>query len=243
MVYVNLTQELLRRAFEERLSIACPGIDREVLPRTADHVADWQSNGSVAAVAVLREFVPSAFAESCLQFTRSLDEDAGQLWRRNFTRTIFLAGNPAKLCGRFSFDLLAADGSIGWFAPASPDATLWLRRLLCLFRVGDALADISDFDVAAPGRQPAVTPTVYVATAGIGPGEYLIHLNHILAESVLAGELPRGYGLRVRHVPKLTGREAEFGALRVHFVKGTERLRAYAGITHQDAADPTAEPV
>src|SRR4051812_32633082 len=114
MVYVNLTQELLRRAFEERLSIACPGIDREALPRAADHVANWQSNGAVAAVAVLREFVPSAFAESCLQFTRSLDEDVGQLWRRNFTRTIFLTGNPAKLSDRFSFDWLARDGSIGW---------------------------------------------------------------------------------------------------------------------------------
>jgi len=242
MVYVNLTQELLQRALEERLSVAGPADDRAALPRPVDHAADWQSNGGVAAVAVLREFVPSAFAESCVQYAQSLDESAGRLWHRNFTRTIFLAGNPGKLSGRFSFDWLAPDGSIGWIAPAPADATLWLRRLLCLFRVGDALADISDFNVATPGPQFVATRTVYLATAGVGPAEYLVHLNHILAEGVLSGELARGCALSVRHVPKLTGREADFGVLRVHFAKGTERLRAYAGIARPGAGILPAEP-
>ncbi|UWU95725.1 DUF6182 family protein [Bradyrhizobium sp. CB1015] len=241
---MKLTQEWLRGAFEERLSFAHPGLDRRDLPRTADHAAtDWQSNGGVAAVAVLREFAPAAFAESCVRFAQSLDEDASRLWRRNFTRTIFLVGNPGRLSVRFAFDWLAADGSIGWIAPAPPDATLWLRRLLCLFRGGDTLADISDFGVAAPDGHPAITRTVYVATAGIGPADYLVHLNHILAEGVLSGELPRDCGVSVRHIPKLSGREAEFGALRIHFANGTERLRAYAGITRPDAPNRPADAV
>ncbi|WP_461627520.1 DUF6182 family protein [Bradyrhizobium sp. 25ACV] len=233
---MNLTQELLRRALEERLSIGCPGLERDELPRTADDAAtDWQSNGGVAAIAILREFAPWAFAESCVRFAQSLDEGTGRLWRRNFTRTIFLAGNPGKLSGRFTFDWLSADGAIGWIAPVPPDRTLWLRRLLCLFRGSDALADIPDFVVAVPGRQLPVARTVYVATAGIGPADYLVHLNHILSEGVLSGELPPGCDLHVRHIPTLTGREARFGALRVHFAKGTERLRAFAGIARPDA--------
>ncbi len=241
MVHVNLTQKLLRHAFDERISVAGLRGDRQETPRQRGNGADFQSNEGTAAIAVLREFLPSSFAESCLQFSRSLHESAGQIWLRNFTRTIFLSGNPGALAGRFGFDWLAVDGSIGWIAPRPPDATLPLRRLLCLFKVSDTLPDISDYDVAAPGSEPADARTVYIATAGVSPADYLVHLNHILAEGVLSRELPRDCAVSVRHVPKLTGHEATFGTLRVHFAKGGDRLRAYAGIARSGTAGLVAE--
>lgn len=247
MVHVRLSQELLLRSLRERIARArgeAATEDNTTFERADGAAGDWRSSDGVAAVVVLRDFAPSAFADSCLRFACSLGQTEREQWQRHFTRTIFLAGNPRNLKRRFAFDWVANDGSIGWISPAPPDATMGLRRLLCLFRISNPLADISDFDLSIPGpKSAAAARTIYVAIGGIEAAEYLVHLNHILAEGVLAGDIGPGDRLRIRHVPTLSGHEADFVSLRVHVARlDPRRLRAYAGLTKPDSGNAQASP-
>lgn len=167
------------------------------------------AEGDVTAVAVLRSFSPAGFAASALDHARSVPDDRRSAWFAAFTRTVFLAGNPENLADRFAFD--RCDGSVAWLWPARAGESVGLRRLLKTF---PGTAPISPEPFLLPGGN---VRTLYVATEGRSVSDYLVDVNHTLAEAVLTGLLGPDDGVAVCPVPvvdeTLPGRVA---ALRVH---------------------------
>jgi hypothetical protein len=112
-----------------------------------------------------------------------------------------------------------------------------LRRLLVLFRGECAPRLTNRFTFTAPlvaGSEPTgqrPERRIYVATAGLSASDYLVHLNHTLAESVLTGLIVPGDTITICHLPRLHGCQEELAWLRVHRDnKDANRLRAYAGV-------------
>jgi hypothetical protein len=234
-----LTQERLFDAMARRVAEATAS--PTTLPATiTDLGAAVESAPAVAAVAVVRRFEPAAFARSAMDFALGLDAERRQVWFRAFTRTLFLSGNPANLAQRFPVDRIAADGSVGWLAPAPVEELLGVRRLLKLFDVTAELDLPPEVTVEVPGScGPGATRgehlRVYMATAGLRMPDYLVHLNHTLAEAALTGLVFPGDRVTLVHVPRITAETGPYDRLRVHWdtrfgVGGGQRLRAYSGL-------------
>lgn len=195
----------------------------------------------MAAIAIVREFDPLAFARSSLAFAFALPEQWRNEWFRAYTRTIFFAGNPANLVARFPFQYVADDASHAWLGPAPPKVVTTLRRLLVLFRSDSVLRLTGEFTFTAPAvaeSESAEEPPrrhIYIATAGLSASDYLVHLNHTLAESVVLGLIGPRSVVTIRHVPRLHSCREELAWLRVHRdTSDVSRLRAYAGVGYAD---------
>ncbi|MCT9935141.1 DUF6182 family protein [Planotetraspora sp. A-T 1434] len=191
----------------------------------------------LAVVSVIRSVdLPGWVRETCL-FALSLDEATARAWRRSFTRTIFLAGQPGNLRERFALTRVAPDGSVAWVGPAPVAATRTLRRLLKTF-VADRPVDAAPptvVELPTPGGRAArhaLHRDLYLAVSGHTVGETLIQLNHLLVEAVQDGLINGGDRLTLRHVPRLNGLRAPVEALRVDIDHDNpDRLRAYAALT------------
>jgi hypothetical protein len=200
--------------------------------------------GDLVAVAVLRQVDPVGWLLAASEFALRLDRHRLRDWCAAFTRTVFLAGNPANLGDRFPFAHVTPDGQIAWLRPAPQAESAVLRRMLKLFtgtepvrlpalsspRIGgSALA-------APPGRAP-VRRELIVATAGLTVSEYLVHTNHLLAEAVYAGLIRTGDRLTLRPVPRLTGWSGPTAAVRVRpDPADPTRLQAVACVTEPTGA-------
>jgi hypothetical protein len=202
----------------------------------------------LSVLAVLRGFDPAAFARSSLQFALGLDAAQADGWFRAFTRTVFLIGNPVNLAERFRFSQVAEDGSAAWFGPASSAECTGLRRLLKLFAGTVEPTPPAELSVVVPGAvgDGGRTLELLVATAGLTMTDYLVHLNHTLAEAALTGTIRPGDRLLLRHVPRLAEPAAPYRVLRVHRDNhDPNRLRAYAclrPVGPQRIADGLAQP-
>lgn len=252
---MTTSQELLARELAHRIDAAGGGLGHGSaqsggsssavpaadLSQAAQAAADDSSG--VSAIVVLRRFEPAAFARSSLTFALGLDAVRADAWFRAFTRTIFLTGNPLNLQERFRFDHVAADGSTAWFGPSPSASATSLRRLLKLHvasappRPPAVLAlDVpgSPDGAAAAGGGRRRSFELLVATAGLSTADYLVHLNHSLAEAALTGTLRPGDRLSLRHVPRLTLPFPPHSALRVHRdTHDPARLRAYTCLCRQ----------
>lgn len=237
------TQEVLHAALARRVraALAGPNAMPEDLPDAPglpdvpglDELAAQERDApDMTAIAVLRRFDPAVFARSSVEFALGVQGNARTRWFRAFTRTLFLAGSPANLTTRFSFDHVAPDGSVAWLGPAPREASTGLRRLLKRFD-GDVEADLPAMvELTAPGPPDGTTLFCRVATAGVSLSDYLVHLNHVLAEAVLTGAIRSGHRVVLTHEPRLAGAAGPYSVLRVHR-DGADptRLRAYAGLS------------
>ncbi|WP_243793850.1 DUF6182 family protein [Saccharopolyspora gloriosae] len=207
--------------------------------RAGFHNAD--DDTEVLAVVVVGQLdLPRWVRETCA-FALPLAPEARDAWRSSFTRTLFLAGSPASLRERFTFDHVAGDGSVAWCGPAPGAATATLRRLLKTFEAGHELTAIPAATVTVPRTatasgvgwsRPAVHRDLYIATARVTVAHALVHINHLLAEAVLGGLIHPGDRLTLRFVPRLSGLAREFAMLRVDTdVHRPDELQAYAGLT------------
>ncbi|MEU9794002.1 DUF6182 family protein [Streptomyces sparsogenes] len=241
---MKLSQDLLRAEAARRVQVARPdlaaGLDLSTAAALAEAQARIQESADtdgLLAVSVLRRFELAAWTRATCEFAIGVAPERLAAWRRSFSRTIFLAGNPDNLGDRFRFDHIAEDGSAAWAGPAPAAASAGLRRLLKLFDGSRGLPPRPDTPVRipeaiGPRHRPPVRRRLYVATAGITVADTLVHLNHLLVEAVLDGLLAPGDTLTVRQVPRLVGLPGPYAALRV----GAEpehpgRLRAYACLT------------
>jgi hypothetical protein len=233
---MTLTQEVLRDRVADRIRVSrpdCSGRDLSTYARLLSVQREADEDGGPVAVSVLARFEPASWIRGTCAFAMGLTGAQVPAWRRSFTRTIFLAGNPANLADRFDFAHVAEDSSAAWTAPSAHAATDTLRRLLKLF---EGTADLPAWDellVRLPGRgdQP-VRRALYLTTAGMTVADSLVHLNHLLVEAVLDGLLRPGDELLVRQVPRLVGIGERFDALRIGpDPAGVDRLRAFAGLT------------
>ncbi|MEV7293567.1 DUF6182 family protein [Streptomyces microflavus] len=197
------------------------------------------TGGPLTVTVVDRFRLPQWVAETCA-FALSVPAERAEPWRRAFTRTVFLAGRPINLTGRFSFDHVAENGAVAWAGPVPGAQTVALRRLLKTFsgtREVSAWAPV-DVEVRVPAHGVAerrlVHRDLYVATAQITVSELLVQVNHLLVEAVLDGLIAHGDLLTLRSVARLAGPTVPFAALRVDTdAHRPEELRAYAGLTEE----------
>lgn len=229
-----LLDEAVRRFRAVRPDLA-RGVDLSSVSGLA--VAQRSLGVEVTVVSVVRHFDLVPWIRGTCAFAAGLPFSLVPAWRRSFTRTIFLAGNPDNLTDRFSFAHVSEDGGAAWTAPATEQSLGPLRRLLKLFSGPAELASQRPLPVEVPGVpvRPPVRRELYVAVAGVPVAEVMVHLGHLLAEAVLDGLLSPGDPLTVRLVPRLSGITSPFAALRI----GSEgdRLRAFAGLTEETGDD------
>ncbi|WP_217170950.1 DUF6182 family protein [Streptomyces sp. AC512_CC834] len=253
---MTISQQLLRAENARRIREVRPELAARVdlmtdegLLAASREVTAESAEPKVLAVCVLREFELSAWIRETCAFARRVTGEEAAAWRHDFTRTVFLAGNPDNLRERFRFDHVAGDGSAAWLGPAPAEQSTALRRLLKLFPVGAVLPAVSGTtvrlpadgdahgaaaDMAAHGAAGGRVPTareLHLATAGLTLAQGLVHLHHLLAEAVLDGLLGPGDRLTVRPAPHLVGVAGPFAALRVgpsH--RRPHELRAHAAL-------------
>ncbi|BCB75184.1 hypothetical protein GCM10022251_34580 [Phytohabitans flavus] len=239
---MTLTQEILRTEAARRIRGFRPDLAACAdLSTTAGLLAAQAeiTGADTLTVVVMRRFELVPWLRETCQFATTVDAARAEPWRRAFTRTVFLAGNPINLRHRFSFDHIAQDGSVAWAGPA-PAATLTaLRRLLRVFDCSAEPPAQPRTTTVVPGdvdrRRPPIRRALYLATAGVSIAECLVHLNHLLVEAVLDGLVAPGDALTLHQRPRLSGVPVRFAALRVGAERGQpDRLRAYAGLTEED---------
>jgi hypothetical protein len=228
----RLYAELTRRLHDASPD-GCPDLPPAADPVDFARLLAVVTDRDVAAVAVLRRFEWDTFTCSALAFALGLDIERRQAWSAAFTRTVFLAGNPVNLTARFHFEHVTADGSVAWFGPTSMEQRSRLCRLLKLFDATVEVRPPSRLTVDVPGAPGSGRlRRLYLATRGLSLIDYLVHLNHTLAEAVLAGVLGPGDRLVLHHAPGLGNPDGHHRILRVHLDnQDPTRLRAYACLT------------
>jgi len=227
-----LTQEMLRDQAMRRIQTARPEMSEmsiSDLNRLQQHLTE---DSDTLVCCVIRRLDLASFVEGACTFAAGLAPDQHPAWRRSFTKTIFLAGNPENLDTRFRFQHITPDRSAAWTPPSTPDELTALRRLLKAFDGPHALP-ASQPTVTLPGT-PGPARDLYLATAGVTVADTAVHLNHLLAEATLDGLLHPGDRLAVRQVPRLLGITEPFAALRIAIDPADPtRLRAFAGLTKE----------
>jgi hypothetical protein len=241
----GLTQRILLRHAAHRLTTCRPDLAARFDLDTFDGLLSAQHEvtadpglAPVAVVAVLRRFSLTSLVAESSAFAHGLTPQDAQAWRRSFTRTVFLAGNPDNLSGRFSFAHVAVDGSAGWTAPAPDLATAGLRRLLRTFEAPGALPATPHRVVqvagapAGHGPRPPARFGLYVATAVVPVTNALVNVHHLIAEAVVDHLLRPGDAIEVHTVPRLAGLGGPEVAVRVGVdPREPTRLRACAALT------------
>jgi hypothetical protein len=238
------TQDVLHAELARRVRAALAGPnaapeDVLAVPSLDELAAQEREAPDMAAIAVLRRFDPAVFARSSVEFALGVGETARACWLRAFTRTLFLAGTPVNLSARFPFDHVAPDGSVAWLGPASRGSSTGLRRLLKRFDGDVAAVAPATVEFTVPGPRGGTTLYCHVATAGVSLSDYLVHVNHVLAEAVLIGAIRPGHRVVLKHAPRLAV-AGPYSVLRVHRDGAdSTRLRAYAGLSARPLRFPS----
>ena len=248
-----LSQEALRDHAALRIRRSRPGLAVPDTPTTTDllslqnEISLPPDDEPLLATVVLRGFDAAAWVAATCEFASVIEPATARRWQRSFTRTVFLAGNPENLLHRFSFDHVCADRSAAWLGPLAADGSATLRRLLKTFDGRCTVPPVppTTVRIAGDGQGTGALPVhrdLYIPTAGVTLADCLIHLNHLLVESVIDGLVGPGDRLTLRQVPHLLHAPTPFAALRVaQDPNGADRLRAYAGLTEEPAAPAGAE--
>ena len=206
---MRITQELLESVHAARVAAA----------EAAGRGSSASARRTVRAVAVVRSFDPAGFIRASVAFARGLPVEVGQEWLAGFTRTVFLAGDPRNLSTRFPEGHLAPDGESVWFSPSGVDEMQGLSRLLRPFR-GPVGVPAADGVRVVLDEESSTTARLCVATDGLGVEDYLIHVNHVLAEACLQGLLDGVGAIELTHLGAIEVIEEPYSYLRVLPDKG-----------------------
>ena len=237
---MTAVQERLRAEVASRLRAARPECaDRHDLSTTEGlltaYAAATAGDQDTLATVIIGRLDLAAWIRGTCELAFGLTRERAAAWRSSFTRTIFLAGNPKNLRGRFAFDHVAEDESAAWVMPGPAAESAGLRRLLKLFAgtapLGGAPEEV-EVAAARPRQRPALRRDLDISTAGCTVADALVHLNHLLVEAVFDGLIAPGDRLALRYVPRLSGTLDAYVALRVAIEHAEpDRLRAFAGLT------------
>ncbi|MEZ4287591.1 MAG: DUF6182 family protein [Polyangiales bacterium] len=205
-----MRRDLLSRGYDERETDAA--IDAQGVPESLEK--DYY------ALAIFERLDLNDYLKSLHAMLSSLDALTRQRWRRAFTRTVFVAGSPARLATRFNLELRREDSRTAILPPKEArhyDSHLRLLRLLDLRGApgGGAL----EFETAS--QQNAIDIVIDASRMTIN--QYLIHLNHLVCDAWLhpsiqshPATLP---SLRISHkLPKKTDDDAFIGHLRFELI-------------------------
>jgi hypothetical protein len=195
-----------------------------------------------AAAVVVEYFTPAALARGAVVFAHALGSGPRQAWRRGYTRTVFLAGRPDSLAGRYP--AAHEEDGLAWYGPDPEAARRPLSRLLKAFR-GPA-----PVDVPVEPDPVRATVTAWLATGEVSTQDYLVHLHHLVAEATLRGLVTPDDRVRIRHRPWLDAPEladlldparADRVETRISYDRrDTSRPRLY-GVLTRDAAPAREE--
>ena len=158
-----------------------------------DGVPAAEGTAGTTALVVLRALRPAAVVAGAREFAATLGVQEAEDWRRSWTRTRFLFGNPANL-GPARARVTAPDGTAAWLGPVPAGRLPGYARLLK--PVSGRLPDLPD-EVELPGAGPR--RVLQVGVSGLGLVDYLVHLHHTVAEAVLRGALRADEPLLLRH--------------------------------------------
>jgi len=159
--------------------------------------------GSTVLV-LLRSLSLADVVHGAREFAAALNPDGSAAWRRSWTRTRFLFGNPVNLTRWNQARAVAPGGTAAWLGPFPDARRPGLSRLLkpVTGRLPELPDDLDiDPDPDSPGTGPR--RVLLVAVGGLTLVDYLVHLHHTLAEAVLLGRLRRDEPLRLSHRPAL----------------------------------------
>ncbi|MFF7534923.1 DUF6182 family protein [Streptomyces bobili] len=146
----------------------------------------------------------AAFIRGAAGFALAVPEGLRDGWYRTFTRTVFLAGQPAALAGRHPYQHVTPDGQLAWYGPAPRRALTSLSRLLRAFSGPAPMeAPAGELAVTVPGPPTGHHVEVALAVGGVSTGAYLVHVHHLVAEASLRGLIRPGDTLLVEHRPAL----------------------------------------
>ncbi|MBV2156634.1 DUF6182 family protein [Kitasatospora sp. SUK 42] len=216
-------QERLAELFAERSA----WVGRQPPSTPAEETAE------TTVLVVLRDLDLPGLVDGAREFAARLAEDEAEAWRRSWTRARFLFGNPANLAGRSPARLVAGRGGTAWLGPFPSGRLPGPTRLLK--PVSGELPPLPEV-VEFPHGEDGTTPyrELHVGIRDLTLAEYLVHLHHTLAESVLRGRLGAGEPLRLIHRPDLDADAARTGPAyaRVHYAPGgAPGLRLYTWLS------------
>ncbi|MPZ83082.1 MAG: hypothetical protein GEV28_22900 [Actinophytocola sp.] len=163
---------------------------------------DADTQGTTVLV-LLRSLDLADLVHGARAFAATLDPDEAEAWRRSWTRTRFLFGNPANLPARNRPRVVAPNATAAWLGPFPTDRRLGLSRLLKPV-TGVLPRPPIDLDLPGSGRRHLL----HVAVDGLTLVDYLVHLHHTLVEAVLLGRLRPDDPLWLSHRPALTSERA-----------------------------------
>lgn len=156
------------------------------------------STADTTVLVLLRSFHLADLAHGAREFAAVLDPAAAAAWRRSWTRTRFLFGNPANLTARNRAKVVAPDATTAWLGPFPGGRLPGLSRLLKPVR--GVLPELPrDVDLSGSGPRRVLQ----IAVGGLTLVDYLVHLHHTLAEAVLLGRLRLDEPVRLSHRPSL----------------------------------------
>jgi hypothetical protein len=182
----------------------------ELLAERVSWVTGGTEPGAATAdstvLVLLRALSLADLVHGARQFAAGLDAGEAAAWRRSWTRTRFLFGNPANVTPSSPARVVAPGGTAAWLGPF-PDTRLpGLSRLLkpVSGRLPQLPNDIDrDLD-GGPDLPGTGRPRVLqIGVDGLSLVDYLVHLHHTLAEAVLLGRLRPDEPLRLSHRPAL----------------------------------------
>lgn len=168
---------------------------------SADGADGATAPADMTVVVALRAFDPVDVADGARRFAAGLDAPAALRWRRSWTRTRFVFGDPANLRPD-DVRVTGPAATAAWLGPFPDDR--WPGQARLLKPVSGRLPDLPEH-AEVPGRGPA--RDLWTAVAGLSLVDYLVHLHHTVAEAVLLGRLDPGERLRLRHRAALSPAE------------------------------------
>jgi uncharacterized protein DUF6182 len=156
------------------------------------------TEADTTVLVLLRSLHLADVVHGAREFAAALDPGDAAAWRRSWTRTRFLFGNPANLTAGNRARVVAPAATAAWLGPFPSTRLPGLNRLLK--PVTGALPELPG-DIDLPGTGPR--RVLQIAVAGLTLAGYLVHLHHTLAEAVLLGRLRPDEPLRLSHRPTL----------------------------------------
>jgi hypothetical protein len=190
------------------------------------------------ALVLLRSLQLADFVHGAREFAAALAPGDAAAWRRSWTRTRFLFGNPANLTAANRARLVAPGATAGWLGPFPHTRLPGLSRLLK--PAGGRLPELPR-DVDLPGTGPR--RVLQIAVAGLTLADYLVHLHHTLAEAVLLGRLRPDEPLRLSHRPAVVAGPASAPPAYARVLPepgGTGRLRPHTWLSAAPRTRPAA---
>lgn len=179
------------------------------------------------AITIIQDFNLDSYIKAIFAWYTRLDADDKQFWYRSFTKNIFLFGNIEKIKNRFNELITYADERVCFVDLKNHKRKQELSRLLPKV---ETFQEYQAHDVVCDAHTDQPKATLYIATEGLKLEEYLIHITHILVESLLLNHINNHTCLTVHHVAKIP---AHIGMLRHRIdidTRDPSTLKCYAAI-------------